>query len=330
MTISEGVAAPLWLGSGFHFALEDFHGFNKFNGARRAFRAYNRAFKGDQLPPDHEDQVELGEGMLKHYTRDWLPRRNEYQTLWVNGEPQVEVTVLIDITPLLPPQALKWLGDRGPVIYKVTFDRVVTDSEGRIWILDYKTAAKFETLNLETNPQVTTYDWAGRIFYERDIEGIIWQQFKKAVPKVPVPLVRGGFSQNKQQHTTYATYRRALIERYDKVPNAYREFLNYLADLETPDSDEFIRRDLIRRNASFAAAEQEKIVQEVTEMLRPGLPLYPNPTRDCSWDCPFRSPCLMKDDGSDYQDYLNDNYIQVQGYDDSWRNRIVWPEEVAA
>jgi hypothetical protein len=35
---------------------------------------------------------------------------------------------------------------------------------------------------------------------------------------------------------------------------------------------------------------------------------YPNPTMDCSWDCPFYAICVMADDGSDFEGALAANY----------------------
>lgn len=36
--------------------------------------------------------------------------------------------------------------------------------------------------------------------------------------------------------------------------------------------------------------------------------LYPNPTRDCSWDCDFLMPCQMIDQGDDAASFLNVNF----------------------
>lgn len=35
---------------------------------------------------------------------------------------------------------------------------------------------------------------------------------------------------------------------------------------------------------------------------------YPNPTKDCRWDCPFLAVCPMVDDGSDFEGYLSSYY----------------------
>jgi hypothetical protein len=341
IAVAEAASSPLWYGSGFHFALEDYHGRKHWPTATDAFDAYVRAFRPSELPPDIDELMELGHGMLPYYTDMWLPVRDEYQTLMVNGEPQVEVSVDIDISSLVADRAAergivgRYAPDmwRRPIIYRVTFDRVVVDSEGRLWIVDYKTARQFDVMKLETDSQITTYTWAGRLFYGAgyEVEGVLWMQFRKDVPEPPATLVNGGFSKNKNQNTTYAMYVRALQEKYGVIPAVYRDILAYLAELETPDGDKFIRRDIVRRNTAFTDAEEVKIADEVLDMLDPQLALYPNPTRDCTWECNFRTACLMRDDGSDWGQYLADEYVPWEGYNDSWRSRIVYPsdEEVA-
>lgn len=37
---------------------------------------------------------------------------------------------------------------------------------------------------------------------------------------------------------------------------------------------------------------------------------YPNPTRDCSWDCPFLAICPMFDDGSDVESVIRFSYTE--------------------
>lgn len=42
---------------------------------------------------------------------------------------------------------------------------------------------------------------------------------------------------------------------------------------------------------------------------------YATPTRDCRWACPFFAGCLMFDDGSDHQEYLNEYFVKGNPYD---------------
>jgi hypothetical protein len=76
--------------------------------------------------------------------------------------------------------------------------------------------------------------------------------------------------------------------------------------------------------------EFEKIIAESTEMLDPDLPIYPNPTEDCYWDCQFKDISQGIDSGDDWEYILSTEFVAFQGYDDSWRKRIAWPNEVTA
>ncbi len=41
--------------------------------------------------------------------------------------------------------------------------------------------------------------------------------------------------------------------------------------------------------------------------------LYPNPTRDCSWDCDFKSVCPMVDDGDDVEEAISRLFVTKTG-----------------
>ena len=315
--------SALWFGTGFHFALEDYHGWNRFGHPVKAFRAYYEAFRPEELPEDHAGLLQLAEGMLNYYLL-WLKRRDDFQTFWWQGHPQVEVDFEIPL-PIKGPNGEE-------VVYAGTLDRVVVDPFGRLWVQDYKTVRTFDTTKLATDPQITAYCWAASLIYDRPVEGVVYTQFLKDVPKPPMILKDGSVSVNKNQRTTHALYRETLKKVYGDVSKAPRkniEFLNMLAEKETAEGDIFIRRDLVRRNQHFLQAEFEKILAEVQEMLNPNLPLYPNPTRDCIWDCEFRSVCIAMDDGSDWEFILQEEFRQKQELPE-WRSRIKWPEGGAA
>jgi hypothetical protein len=330
-----------FLGTGFHFGLEDWWGYRRFPHPALAFAAYYDAHRADDLPDEADDLLILATDMLSYYVEEWLEEHPEpYETLWVDGKPQVEIEVAISLNDILLEAAkghqkvwLIPLIDKYSIEYVTTFDRVVIDKHGRIFGLDYKTATSFDELNLQTNPQAGAYDWAMDLFYTPvgyKPEGIIWQQFKKAVPKPPEYVNIGkkneGFSLDVRQSTTYRLYRRALIEHYGTVPEKYYSFLAILGDAQDENGDRFIRQDVLRRNQTQREVEQAKIVQEVLEMLDPGLPLYPNPTKDCGWDCAFKAPCLANDDGSDFEHILRTEYAQWAGYKDDWRSKVKYPD----
>ncbi len=319
-----------WLGTGVHYALEMFHGYRPFATTVEGLLAYAGAFRDDERPDDWRDLILTGVGILDYYERHWLPRRDEFRTVWLptptpdfahgatvelpggaSGPapvPQVEVRFTV---PLPHTDA----------VYGGTFDRLATDSLGRYWIVDYKTAKRFDTAKLPLDPQVSAYCWAATQIYGVRFEGMVYQQFLKTPPAPPKMLKNGQLSKAKDQPTTYALYKAALIERFGGVPDEYADYLAALAARETPEGDQFIRIDLVRRNEAQMRAEGWKIMAEAREMLDPELPLYPNPTFQCAFDCHFREPCIEVDSGGDAE-YLLKTAYRPRRELTGWRERI--------
>lgn len=321
--------SPLWMGSGFHFALEDFHSTNAYGHPADAFSAYVVATKRKDpksLPPTYLEDADLAMGMLRYYADEWLKYRSPYQTLIWNGQPQVEVNFRVNI-PFEDEQLLKsWGYDR--VIYSGTLDRVVVDENGLIWIMEYKTAKQIQTLHLANDSQVTSYCWAGALLYGQPIAGVIYQQHRKDLPRRPTILQNGSFSTNKTQLITHASFRRLLLDMFgtvNKAPINYVDYLNYLAKQEDVRGDRFIRRDHVKRNDHQCQAEGVKILMEAYDMLNPNLALYPNPDRTCAFMCPFQGPCVSLDDGSDWDDELQALMKPREPVYDTWRKLLPSP-----
>ncbi len=282
-----------FIGHAVHYALQDFHGRNTHADPRGAARHWIAQVPESSLPRyELEGLKGLIHGMLGHYVLDWDPRRGaEYTTVWEDGEPLVEVEFEVPIPD-------------SPAMLKVVIDRVVQDDYGRWFVMDYKTVGKFDTTRWDLDDQLTSYIYAARHRWGDLIEGAIVQQHVKAYPDAPKRLARGGFSKDKRQNVTHAGYRDALLAEFGRVPSEYIDYLNDLA-LEP---DRFIRRDVFYRNPTQIVAETIKMAAEAQDMLDPKLPLYPNPTRDCAFDCAFRQPCIERDSGGDYKWLLRANY----------------------
>ncbi|MEK0325784.1 MAG: PD-(D/E)XK nuclease family protein [Nitrosopumilus sp.] len=317
---------PLWGGTGFHYALEDYHGYKNHSSASDAFKAYvmaTRKAPGQGVPGDFEELTELFCGMVDYYANDWLGPRDTLQTYWIDGVPQVEVRFLIEI-PV--PQELLDAAGYEKIYYQGTIDRVVIDEQGRLWILDHKTAASMVINHFETDPQITSYCWAAESgLFDKPIEGFIYQQYKKAIPVEPEPLKTGKISTAKTLATTHALYKRALINLYGDPKNAPKvnlDYLNGLAAAETSNEDKFIRRDYIFRSQPQLESEGARILLEAQDMIDPNLPIYTNATRDCSWDCAFLNPCVLMDCGDDWKEELELSTIQRNDLEATWRNYL--------
>lgn len=319
-----GVANALWWGSGVHFALEDYHGYKKFPDIPAALDAYAAAFPDDERPMEWQDILDQAKAMMDYYVQ-WLKPRNEYKTLVLKGIPQVEVQFEL----LLPITNSR--GGSEQITYHGTLDRVVCEinNPDRWWIEDYKTAAAIDIAKLETDGQITAYLWGAEQHYQHHIEGVLYTQISKSPPEYPRMLTKGGISTDKRQRTTHSLYRSALLELHPdgKFPNQYIEFLNDLAGQETMEGTKFIRWDKVTRNEMAKTNFFYNMLPEATEMIDPLTPIYPNPTRDCAWDCSARSICLAMDDGGDASSMLADEFkLRTEGKD-PWRKRIKWPNQ---
>lgn len=322
-------AAPLWFGSGMHFALEDYHGYNRFGSPAVAFDAYVKATKEydfKNLPEEWEELVPLGQDMMNYYV-EWLSHRESLKTYWVDGVPQVEVNFRFKIP--LDAELLQRYG-YDEAVYSGTIDRVCIDEEtDMLWFMDYKSAKVIQTLHYQTDPQVTAYMWAGPYIYDKPIGGFIYQQHLKGVPKPGRILKNGTVSVAKDQLTDYHRYLQTLLDVYktpDLFPEGNKELLSQLKMEENHDSNKFIRRDKIYRNQAQAESQGTIIMMEVEDMLNPDLPLYPNHTRDCPSFCPFISPCVSLDAGMDFKEELKLLMKPRAASYDPWREKIRWPK----
>jgi len=311
--------------------MEDFHGWRHFPTASAAFDAFVDATSehskhgGPSLPTDLAELIDLGHGMLDYY-EEWLKTRPKFDTLVLNGKPQVEVHVIVPIDlDLLPP----WVREHwDEVLYAATFDRVCIDEYERLWIVEYKTAKRMEWFHLGTDPQVTAYCWLGSQVYDLPIAGVIYQQHRKQVPEGPRILADGRVSQQ-TAGTTYAKYRQTMTKIYgtesSRWPGNNITALNSLLKEEDDTKDLFIQRDRTTRSEHQIEAEGQKILLELEDILNPNLPLYPNPNRMfCSW-CAFQHACIDMDDGGDWQADLGYEFKPQTQERDSWRKHLKLP-----
>ena len=312
-----------WIGTGGHFALEDYHGYNYYGHPVEAYKAYVDAQKKwskksrQNLPNDWEELAELGEALLDNYVL-WLSHRDPLNTLWLDGEPQVECKILLE----LPWERGRHGWDR--VIYQGTLDRVV-EIDGELWVLDWKFYKTIGSNNLDFDQQMSSYIWLGSTVFDRPMAGAVLVQLRKTVPNEPKILSSGKLSTAGNQGTTHGLYKNALIEIYGSANKAPRQnivCLNDLAARESGDRDDFVRRDKTRRTMKQQESEGSRIMMEIEDMLNPDLPLYTNPTRDCGWDCQMQDVCLMMDRDDHWQDFMQEITVSRETETEDWREYL--------
>jgi len=188
---------------------------------------------------------------------------------------------------------------------------------------------------MKQNNQITitgnsAYIWAAQACFDVPIAGGILHEFRKAIPNQPKFLSSGKLSTSKTQGTTHGLYREAMINLFgsvDKAPRANITCLNDMAMQENEDRDNFIKRTKTRRTQAQLEAEGSKILMELEDMCNPDLPLYTNPTKDCSWDCQMQDICLMVDRADDWEFALNETTVPRTTEAGNWRGFLKWPNE---
>jgi hypothetical protein len=201
--------------------------------------------------------------------------------------------------------------------------------------MDWKTAKSADTNKLDTDDQISAYMWAAEQWFGHPFHGFIYVQLTKDLAKPPKRLANGTMSVDKKQKTTYALAKEMIIKDYGEVkkaPAKVIDFLNMIAAQESPEGDRYIRWDLVTRTKAQKESTYRNILAEVRLMIQPDLYLFPNPTRDCIWDCDFRDTCLRMDNGDERQAMLDlwvayeERPREEDGNIDTWRKDIPWPD----
>jgi len=152
--------------------------------------------------------------------------------------------------------------------------RVRRKTDGRLFSMDHKTCASFDglTKTLEINEQPKMYQLLERLTLPED------------------QYVTGGMLNmlRKVKRTASAKppfYSREAIHHTDVgLRNYWYRLLGILSDMID-------------------------VVEALDNGTDPNIVAYPNPTRDCAWDCEFRAVCPMFDDGSHAEGVLESAYV---------------------
>lgn len=295
---------PLWFGTGIHLALANYYdpqfeersieraraSFNKFCDDWRV----ERALEG-QLDPEREtwlkEQRTLGLGMLSNYF-GWARKHDAEdfdEVIWVEQVFDIPI-------PGMP-----------GVSYRFRVDGLVRQSN-RIYVLEHKTTAQFAESSewLSMDDQCGSYLWGIREATGVEADGVIYNSLKKKSPKHLTELSKGGLSINKQQDTTFETALADIRAYYGthKIPAYYHNYLRYLRDVK---EDNFVHREVVRRNRNELNHLGESMRFEVMDMLN-NPSIYRSPSRINCGNCPFVAPCIAKWEDADWRAILAANY----------------------
>ena len=179
----------------------------------------------------------------------------------------------------------------------------------QLWPLDHKTAAQYVDISvLEMDDQMTAYLWLVWQVHGEIPGGALYNELRKKIPAQPEVLVRGGLSKKKNVDTTYEIYLTAIKNNHLN-PEDYADILEFLRN--KPDG--FYRREAVARTKYELEHFAQNLIPEARAMNSKLTPLYPSPTRDCSWDCQYRDLCLCETTGGDLDSLIESLYEFAPG-----------------
>jgi hypothetical protein len=115
----------------------------------------------------------------------------------------------------------------------------------------------------------------------------------------------------------YNFLRKALPD--PRPQNAKGQYLNKNGSISKRQPKPLFERVPVFRDEHDRRMVWNRIRAEAWEMrlIREGkLPIYKNPTKDCSWDCAFYDACELHETGSDYREFLRQNFDKGDPYAD--------------
>jgi hypothetical protein len=283
-------ADALWFGIGIHEALAPWYLKGKRRGPHPADTwvdwtdgeiAFAKTYLDETFDePVWLDAVELGIAMLEEYVEVY------------GKDPQWE------IISVEQPFKVRIMRQGKPVAFFASrWDGVLRNLEdGKIWLLENKTAAQIVTAYLELDDQGGSY-WAvasqllrakGILKPGEKIEGIIYNFLRKAKPDER-PQNEDGLRLNKDNSVSKKQPPKLFLrEPMDRSPKEQNTQLARIAD-----------------EIAVMNAVREGII-----------PITKTPTKDCP-RCPFWVPCTLHERGSDaYKTVLRSNYRQIDPYAD--------------
>lgn len=276
-----------------------------------------------------EDAKELGVAMLEGYV---LQYGKDPQWSFISTEQPFAITITD--------------GGKPVGIFKSRWDGVFRDlADGRIKLLETKTAAAINTAYLENDDQAGAYFAvashvlrANKVLKPgEDIEAIEYNFLRKAMPDER-PRDEAGQYHNKPVKEHYVDALRSVGARTveqsspksgpipvekaslkDLEVAARFASLTVLGEVSKSQPPALFHREPIRRLATEQATQLQRLADEigVMNLIREGkLPLLKSKTRDCP-RCPFWGPCILDERGSDsVHDVLAHNFIQRDPYED--------------
>ena len=335
----------LWFGTGIHLALEHWY----IPGKKRGIdpRETWEKFVKDQVEhvkvemlsgdaPDGSDVAWVEAGDLGKQIFDNYLKEYGQDERWEVISPEQSFQVLV------PKPKTKI-----PIVnYAGTFDLVARDHQdnGKLYLWDHKTAKSIQTGHLPLDDQAGSY-WAvathvlrkqGLIGAKESLKGITYNFIMKSPPD-DRPENEFGLKCNKPVKSDYlealaafdkhlghdealisenfASNGKLTVTKLEEMAKSVG--IRVLGKVSDKQPAKRFLRETVTRTSGERRSQIERIGAEATvmDMFRYGdLPIIKNPTKDCQWECDFRTLCELDEQGGDTEEYISVVYKQEDPY----------------
>lgn len=322
----------LWFGTGWHLVLAHWY---KGPGLKRGAQPLKvwRDYIGDQvrfIRTNYADSVQynedkyveagkLGEHMLGNYFDTFGKDPN-----WWIIEPEHSGEVIIPT-----------ISGKGHLVkYCFTYDLIYRDlTTEDIWLGEHKTAKSISLAHLPLDDQAGSYvavatpelRAAGKLGPKENIQGIMYNFARKSELDDRPRNAEGMATNNpKKEHYIAAlgsagippgNYAKATLESMQKLADEHG--IQVFGEVSKLQPAKLFIREPVTRSRIERNTQIKRIQNEATAMakMRSGeIPLYKNPTRDCSWDCSFFNACILHEQGGDFDEFLRAAYKRQDPY----------------
>jgi hypothetical protein len=266
---------------------------------------------------EFQEHYDLGIGMLEFY-REYAKKNDNFDVIAAEHTFSVPI---YDFGHDCELQAVDVRdGQTKPVHLRGTQDAIIRDREtGRFGILEHKTAVSINEdyfLKLDKDEQCTTYMFAGEVEAKvhdlpySEIDFVLYNALRKAFPRWPTITSRGDISINRATESTTIDMLMRTIDDMG-MSDSWQEFEKlraYVEYVQDAGDEQFIVRNHVRRNRNEIFSCGKRVYMEAKDMLN-SPSIYPNPTGNYSClKCIFRAPCIAKDDGSEWEWMLDEQF----------------------
>jgi hypothetical protein len=284
----------LWFGTGWHYVMAHWYGQEGTKRGANPLKVW-RDWIGEEIPKirvnlhgeewreeAYIDAASLGESMIGAYLDKYGTDPNWYV---IQVERPFEV-IIVD----------QHRTER--VLFCGTYDGVYRDlNDDTLWLMEHKTAKAIYTGHLSMDNQAGGYFMvaarelanAGLVGKNEKLRGIMYNFARKTLPDER-PTDNAGRYLNKNGSVS-KNQGSPMFVRYPVIRTT-RERNNQVKRIQ----DEIEHMDAVRFG---------------------DLPVYKNPTKDCSWDCGFYQMCLLHESGGpDWEEYRDAVFTKRDPYAD--------------